>query len=157
MKKGFTLIELLVVVLIIGILSAIALPQYQKAVLRSRFVQGIVLVRAVKDAQERYFLANGYYAEDPTELDIGFSCPGNWSCDFGKDQNSSDSGDARKFTMRYSPIPGLSITGSYAGRSLWPNRLYCATDTGNTKGQSVCKTYGSEAVVIGDFTTYTIN
>ncbi len=70
MKQGFTLIELLVVVLIIGILSAIALPQYQISVARTRAAQGIIAMKAVTDAQERYYMANGHYTTELEELDI---------------------------------------------------------------------------------------
>lgn len=70
MKKAFTLIELLVVVLIIGVLAAIALPQYQVAVAKSRMASLLPIIRALKDAQERYYLANGVYVEDITKLDI---------------------------------------------------------------------------------------
>ena len=70
MKKAFTLIELLVVVLIIGILSAIALPQYQKAVANARVARLLPLMKSVEDAQEVYKLAHGEYSNDFTVLDI---------------------------------------------------------------------------------------
>lgn len=79
-NSGFTLIELLVVVLIIGILAAVALPQYQKAVEKSRLSQALVGLKAMQQACALCALhkseedCNGLQVSDLDEF--GSSIPG---------------------------------------------------------------------------------
>ena len=68
-ETGFTLIELLVVVLIIGILAAIAVPQYFKVVEKGRFAEATSCFSTLKGAQERYYLKNNSYAGSLAALD----------------------------------------------------------------------------------------
>jgi prepilin-type N-terminal cleavage/methylation domain-containing protein len=71
-RKAFTLIELLFVVLIIGILAAIALPQYRQTVFKARFANVLGVAESLKKAHELYYLVNGAYITDMTKLDWDF-------------------------------------------------------------------------------------
>ena len=106
---GFTLMELLAVVVIIGIIAAVAWPKYEAAVLKSKAVQALVLLRNTADAQTRYYMTNGHYTEDLSLLDIELPQSSKFTlsymerCDWGNATITVTVGWHLYFT--YHPIP----------------------------------------------------
>ena len=142
---GFTLIELLVVVLIIGILAAVALPQYKKAVYKSRFVQMQIIVDALVKAQEEVFLATGDYTLDIDKFSISVPQPDSvddtstdktvltypWGVCYVRKTGSSC--DNTEIDMYYQIIHLHSGTEE-AGR-----RICGILNTANSTAMSICK------------------
>ena len=75
-RAGFTLIELLVVVLILGILAAVALPSYRRAVVTARVGTLLPLMRSISDAENRFYMANNRYSQSFSALDISMPSGG---------------------------------------------------------------------------------
>ena len=148
-NKAFTLIELLVVVLIIGILAAIAVPQYQYAVLKSKYHTLMDMAKAVKEAQEVYFLANGKYAERVDELDI--SAIGN----IEEETPNKITNGGTTITLTSNQVMAKILKNGRDSMAynlrldnatgLWDGKraLCAAWQDGNTQGQKLCKELSS--------------
>ncbi len=135
-EQGFTLIELLVVVLIIGILAAIAVPQYQKAIEKSKAKAVLPLLKAVYHANEAYFLANGEYATKFNQLDVDIPWNGStrWVNTGSTDARSNGEWSLQLYNWGsgYKTMHRVSmgrISGPYKGGGfvIWHKNTYDAT------------------------------
>jgi type IV pilus assembly protein PilA len=109
--EGFTLVELIVVIVIIGILAAIAAPSFLGQSNRARESEGIASVGALNKAQQAFYLQNGRFAEDMTELNAGIPAT---TTNYTYSTSSTATGVTSRATSTASLLPGSSLRG-YVG------------------------------------------
>lgn len=141
-KSGFTLIEVLVVVLIIGILTSVALPQYQKAVWKSRAAQIIPVVKALGEAEQVYFDTYNTYTTNMDELDVSIDLPNRY--DEHKNYWTIHLQEANQFKHVYAEIDRWGSHHFYIRYNLTDGIMECFPEFNSSAGAKICQSLSQE-------------
>ena len=142
-KRGFTLIEVLVVVLIIGILTSVALPQYQKAVWKSRAAQIIPVVKALGEAEQVYFATHNTYTTNIDDLDVSVPHPTGY--DGNKNYWTIHLQETYWSNHVYAEIDRWGSHHFYIRYYLPDGIMECFPQSNNGPGAKICRSLSQEA------------
>lgn len=162
MKKnnfGFTLIELLAVVLMIGILTAVGLPQYRRSVQRAEAMEVLVNLRSLFDSAKRYRSANSAAPKKLNGLDVSFFDADNENAstfNMGKYIYTFDNEGIEACRRNKKAGTDYCMKMFYnlqVGSKYYKDLLACYAD--NAQGQYLCEALGTSELpdgtqVIGD-------
>ncbi len=155
-QKAFTLMELLIVVLIVGILSAIALPQYNKAVLKSRYTALILIAKGVWEGNEVYYMEHGEYATELDELVV----KGQKEYPDGTQVKLGDEAEYA-YVKVSNPLVNNNYIAYQTHSENYPGDIHCEAKTGDAKAQQLCQSLSSQEpigeTITSGFTTYIIS
>ena len=140
LNKGFTLIELLVVVLIIGILAAIAVTQYKKSVLKSKYSTLLPLTKALHDSQEMFDLTRGYYTDNFSDLELPDNATVNDETATVNNNTFTLGNNNRHIYIKATKLGLNNNYVMYQSKSKYfPNEIHCEAKTDNYLANWLCK------------------
>ncbi|MBN7284390.1 prepilin-type N-terminal cleavage/methylation domain-containing protein [Vibrio cholerae] len=108
-QQGFTLIELMIVVAVIGVLAAIAVPQYQKYVAKSEAASALATLTGLKTNAEAYTVETGSFPTDTQQAQLGTPSSAMGSIAYA---NSGNSGAAGTITFSFTGTVSPSLKSS---------------------------------------------
>ena len=133
-RKAFTLIELLIVVLIIGILSAIAIPMYQGAVDKSHWSTMLPGAKAIKDAEEAIKMTNGAYTDNMANLDVTMN---NADLTFAL-VTPNNTADPNVIRVTNSKLANVRLASYLDDNPKFAGQLHCEAKTGDERAERLC-------------------